>query len=100
MTTTHEEISKRAREIWEREGRPQGRDKEHWLQAETELRQQAMRSQTGSNIRSEDDAMLKVPAGLNGSNRDDSTSSSTSARHINTGAKEDTGRKRSPRRSK
>jgi Protein of unknown function (DUF2934) len=35
---THEEISKRAREIWEREGRPEGRDKEHWLQAEAELR--------------------------------------------------------------
>jgi hypothetical protein len=34
---THEEISKRAREIWEREGCPEGRDIEHWLQAETEL---------------------------------------------------------------
>ena len=44
MTFTHEAISKRAREIWEREGRPEGRDKEHWLQAETELRQQATRS--------------------------------------------------------
>lgn len=36
---THEDISKRAREIWEREGRPEGRDMEHWLQAEAELRE-------------------------------------------------------------
>ena len=38
--TTHEDISKRAREIWEREGRPEGRDKEHWLQAEAELQRE------------------------------------------------------------
>ena len=38
MTITHEEISRRARTIWEQEGRPEGRDKEHWLQAEAELR--------------------------------------------------------------
>ncbi len=86
MTTTHEEISKRAREIWEREGRPEGRDKEHWLQAETELRQEAMRSQTGTNIHSDDNAMLKVPAGLSSGNSNS--------------AKEDAGRKRSLRRAK
>jgi hypothetical protein len=42
--TTHDEISKRAREIWEREGRPEGRDKEHWLQAESELQQERERT--------------------------------------------------------
>ena len=32
-----EKISQRAYEIWEAEGRPEGRDLEHWLQAETEI---------------------------------------------------------------
>lgn len=35
---THDEISARARQIWERNGRPDGRDEEHWFQAERELR--------------------------------------------------------------
>jgi hypothetical protein len=33
-----EAISRRAFEIWERTGRPDGRDLENWLQAESELR--------------------------------------------------------------
>ena len=33
-----EEIEQRAREIWESEGRQDGRDLEHWLRAERELR--------------------------------------------------------------
>jgi len=32
-----EEIAYCAYLIWEREGRPCGREKEHWLQAETQL---------------------------------------------------------------
>jgi hypothetical protein len=32
-----EEISRRAYEIWENEGRPEGCDLRHWLQAEQEL---------------------------------------------------------------
>jgi hypothetical protein len=32
-----EEIALCAYLIWEREGRPPGREKEHWLQAETQL---------------------------------------------------------------
>lgn len=32
-----EQIRKRAYEIWEGEGRPHGRDTEHWSQAETEF---------------------------------------------------------------
>lgn len=31
------EIAVRAYHIWEREGRPQGREHEHWLMAETEV---------------------------------------------------------------
>lgn len=31
-------ISRRAYELWEKEGRPEGCDRRHWLQAEQELR--------------------------------------------------------------
>jgi len=34
---TPEEIAYCAYLIWEKEGRPPGREKEHWLQAETQL---------------------------------------------------------------
>lgn len=34
---SEEAIRKRAYHIWEREGRPQGRDFEHWVQAQVEL---------------------------------------------------------------
>ena len=34
-------INARAQEIWEEEGRPDGRPEEHWLRAETELGQQS-----------------------------------------------------------
>jgi Protein of unknown function (DUF2934) len=34
-----EEIRARARELWEHNGRPAGRDLEFWLQAEAELRE-------------------------------------------------------------
>jgi hypothetical protein len=34
---THEEIAKCAQTIYEREGRPQGRAMQHWLQAEAQL---------------------------------------------------------------
>jgi hypothetical protein len=34
---SHEELCIRAYEIWEREGRPHGRDVEHWSLAMTEL---------------------------------------------------------------
>lgn len=34
-------IRRRARDIWEAEGRPQGREVEHWLRAEMEILGQA-----------------------------------------------------------
>lgn len=34
---THAEISSRAQQIYEREGRPEGKAMEHWLQAEAQL---------------------------------------------------------------
>lgn len=42
---SHEEICERARQIWEREGCPQGRDMQHWLQAETELQEERAREE-------------------------------------------------------
>ncbi|MEN9575063.1 MAG: hypothetical protein RL514_2918 [Verrucomicrobiota bacterium] len=36
---TRDEIALCAQSIWEEEGRPHGRDLEHWLRAETRLRQ-------------------------------------------------------------
>jgi hypothetical protein len=33
-----ERIRRRAHEIWEQEGRPEGRDDEFWRRAETEIR--------------------------------------------------------------
>lgn len=33
----HAEIAKRAHAIWELEGRPSGRDLDHWLRAEAEF---------------------------------------------------------------
>jgi hypothetical protein len=32
-----EEIRKRAQQIWENEGKPEGKDAQHWAQAEREL---------------------------------------------------------------
>jgi hypothetical protein len=34
---SQDEIAYCAYLIWEREGRPQGRERDHWLQAETQL---------------------------------------------------------------
>jgi hypothetical protein len=34
-----EQITQRAQQIWEEEGRPEGRAEEHWLRAEAELAQ-------------------------------------------------------------
>ena len=36
---TENRIRRRAREIWEENGRPSGRDEEFWFQAERELRE-------------------------------------------------------------
>jgi len=41
---THGRIRTRAYSIWEAEGRPHGRDLDHWLQAEMESRQPARRA--------------------------------------------------------
>ena len=35
-------ISQRAHQIWEAEGRPEGRDAQHWAQAQEELRREGV----------------------------------------------------------
>lgn len=37
LAPTHEEIAGRAQELWEKYGRPSGRDQEIWLEAERSL---------------------------------------------------------------
>lgn len=36
---TFEDISRRAYELWEKDGRPDGNEQQHWYQAEKELSQ-------------------------------------------------------------
>lgn len=38
-----DEVAARAYQIWDHEGRPDGRDVDHWLQAEQELRSARVR---------------------------------------------------------
>lgn len=38
VSPSHEQISERARSLWEERGRPEGRDLEHWFEAERALR--------------------------------------------------------------
>jgi hypothetical protein len=61
----HNQIAQRAREIWQREGCPQGRADAHWKQAEEELGREA--GQTGSSGQSApyvpaDDDMIEPAA--------------------------------------
>lgn len=53
---TYEAIRERAYVIWEREGRPQGRELDHWLQAESELtnlQETPLRSKAAGRSRSQ-----------------------------------------------
>jgi hypothetical protein len=61
MTTEFDDVAKRAFEIWEREGRPEGRDMEHWLQAENELQNEAGKKQKGRRSPSKEPAALRTP---------------------------------------
>lgn len=65
MTITYEEIAERAFEIWQKEGRIEGKEQDHWLRAETELRKEKLAEQKGKKISSKDPVMLKTPRGEN-----------------------------------
>lgn len=43
MKIYHEDIAKRAFGIWEREGKPEGCERKHWVDAEEELQKEADR---------------------------------------------------------
>jgi hypothetical protein len=59
---SHEEISRRARQIWESRGQPAGQDDAIWLEAESQLSPPSMSSATmratGRLERSDDDLRL------------------------------------------
>jgi hypothetical protein len=40
--SNYEKISQRAYELWEKTGRLQGKETEHWLQAEAEIKREEM----------------------------------------------------------
>ncbi len=63
MIITYEEIAKRAFEIWQKEGEIEGREQDHWLRAESELRKEGMKKQKGKSTTSKDPSMLKTPKG-------------------------------------
>ena len=48
QTFSSDEIAQRAYEIYEREGRKDGRDMDHWLQAERELRDERARTRAAT----------------------------------------------------
>ncbi len=50
MRPTSEEIAARAFSIYEREGRGDGRDTDHWLQAERELLEERRNSNSNSGV--------------------------------------------------
>ena len=49
----HGEIAKRAYTIWEIEGRPSGRDLDHWLRAEAEVRAERPEAAANAAIETE-----------------------------------------------
>ena len=57
-----EEIRKRAYEKWEREGSPEGREKEHWAEAERELPDKSGAAQVGGSGASAKPASAPSPA--------------------------------------
>ena len=47
----HDKVAKRAYEKWVQRGRPQGTDKQDWMEAEAEIRAEMARSSPGSSRR-------------------------------------------------
>jgi Protein of unknown function (DUF2934) len=55
---THEKIARRAYEIWESEGKVDGRDQPHWFQAITELTYGTVSEEDDDDEDDEDDAAI------------------------------------------
>jgi hypothetical protein len=58
-----ERIRRRAHEIWEREGRPEGRHEEHWTQARQEIEAEGGGSPSPGPGASDDSPTLTAPGG-------------------------------------
>jgi hypothetical protein len=54
---THEQIARRAQEIWIRHGCPPGEDKENWFEAEAELKREM------GCVRNDDELVPDLAAG-------------------------------------
>jgi hypothetical protein len=59
---TAEAISRRAYEIWEKEGRPENRDLHHWLRAEKELLDEQAKQQSATQSGSATSSSASSPA--------------------------------------
>ena len=59
-----ERIRQRAHQIWEAEGRPEGREAEHWAQAEDDLQRDSTTVGDALSGGYEDDDLLELPAEL------------------------------------
>nr|WP_111298240.1 DUF2934 domain-containing protein [Paracoccus saliphilus] len=57
-------IRRRAHQIWEAEGRPEGREAEHWARAQDELRQEGALDEDDALGRGYQDDTSSAPAGL------------------------------------
>jgi hypothetical protein len=62
MDDHDERIRQRVHEIWEEEGRPEGREYSHWLRARAEVREEA--SAPADASRAGADVLLTMPADL------------------------------------
>ena len=56
-----EHIRERARAIWEREGRPEGRHDEHWRQAEQEISDETVAGPAAKKVRAAGSKTIKAP---------------------------------------
>jgi hypothetical protein len=65
MTVTYEEIAKRAFDLWQQKGRPEGREMEHWLEAEKELHKEESKFENATSRSSKDRSALRTPKGEN-----------------------------------
>jgi hypothetical protein len=56
MDDRQRRVRERAHAIWQEEGRPEGRDREHWVRAEQELRDEGSGDPQGGTAGGEDSA--------------------------------------------
>jgi hypothetical protein len=49
-TSNYDKVSQRAYQLWDNSGRPQGKETEHWLQAEKEIQREELQRRGKSNL--------------------------------------------------